>query len=78
MPLKAGSKTIATDDQASEIRRLKQELARVTEERGTLKIDEACRMRISLERQSEVSVYQSTLSALQVQDHVPHVSRPSE
>ena len=66
------------DDQTVEIRRLKPELAGVTEERDILKIDEACRMRISPEMQSEVRVHQGASSALQYPGHVPHASCPSE
>ena len=66
------------DDQTVEIRRLKRELARVTEERDILKIDEACRPRISPEIQSEVRVHQSTSYALQYPGHMPYASCQSE
>ena len=60
------------DDQSAEIRRLKQELARVTEERDILKRGEPWRTRISPRMQNEVRVHQGASTAVQCAEHVQH------
>jgi len=61
-------------DQAAEIRRLKQELARVTQERDILKKPP----RISPGMQSEVRVHCRTLPAVLGADDVPEPAHPSQ
>ena len=63
------------DDQSAEIRRLKQELARVTEERDILKRGEPLRTRISPRMQNEVRVHQGASPAVQCPPHVQHAHR---
>jgi hypothetical protein len=54
-------------DQSAEIRRLKQELARVTEERDILK-----------ETTNDIQLYQSASGKVQCPVDVPNVARPSK
>ena len=61
-------------DQPSEIRRLKQELVRITEERDILKKPP----RTSPGMQSEVRVYQGASYAVPHSDHVPDTPRPPQ
>lgn len=62
------------EDQRAEIRRLKQELARVTEERDILKEPQ----RISQRMQNEIRVHQGASPALQRASHVQHAQCPSQ
>ena len=72
----AASPTAAVkDDRSAEIRRLKQELLRVTEERDILKRGEPWRTRISPGLQSEVPVYQGASTAVHHPCHVPDALR---
>ena len=59
------------DDQSAEIRRLKQELVRVTEERDILKRPP----RISPRMQNEIRVYQGASAAVDHPCHVPDALR---
>jgi transposase-like protein len=52
------------DDQSAEIQRLKQELARVTEERDILKRGEPLRTRISPRMQNEIRVHHGASPAV--------------
>ena len=53
----ASTPVVMKEDQSTEIRRLKQELARVTEERDILKRGEPSRTRISPRMQNEIRIY---------------------
>ena len=67
----AGSPSAAVkDDQSAEIRRLKQELARVTDERDILKRGERWRTRISPRMQNEVRVHQGESATVQCAKYV--------
>jgi len=67
---------VANEDQSAEIRRLKQELARVTEERDILKRGELLRTRISPRMQNEIRVHQGASPAIQCAEHVQHAHCP--
>lgn len=70
----APPKAVAQDDQSLEIRRLKQELARVTLARDILKKPP----RTSPRMQNEVRVYQGASCSVQCAYHVPHALCPSK
>ena len=72
----AGSPSASVkDDQSAEIRRLKQELVRVTEKRDIPKRGEHLRTRISPRMQNEARVHQRALPPVQCPQHVQYARR---
>lgn len=74
----ASPTAVVQDDLSAEIRRLKQELARVTEERDVLKRGEPLRTRISPRIQNEIRIYKRASPAIYCASHVQHAHRSSQ
>jgi hypothetical protein len=60
------------------MKRLKQELVRVTEERDVLKSGEPLPTRISPWMQNEIRIHQRARPAVQCASHVQHANRASQ